>query len=172
MTNDIVSAGQGRVTGLLRRWWPYLLGLSLMANLLIGGLVIGHGFRERGSERMAGTGLVQLVPRDFFGNLPRERRLELLRDIREQTHGLRDMRDGSSDRVLKFADALEAQDYKPENVAIAVNDFSTGEGSIASQSSKFILDMVAKLSPEERMQLATAVRDRAAHVRERRGQSD
>jgi Heavy-metal resistance len=153
---------------LLSRWWTLLLGLSLMANLLIGGLALGHRFGGGGGQRMAGITAVQLVPRQFFADLPRERRLELLRLIRENARDLRSLRDGSAAQVLNLAAALEKDAYNPDDVRGAVAAISTGTESLAARGAAIVIDVVSRLTPDERKALAAAIRDRAQAESSRR----
>jgi uncharacterized membrane protein len=150
-------------------WWTALLVASLMANLLFAGWVIGNRYWARqASERMAGVTMVQVVPRGFFTQLPRERRRELLRDVREEMGNLRQHRSGTSPEILKLADILEQESFSADNASTAIDTFSTGPDSLAVRGSKVLKDLIGKLTPEERKQLAAAMRTRAEREKNRK----
>lgn len=146
------------------RWWTLLLGVSLMANLLVIGLVVGTRFDGRRAERIMGASYIQLIPRDFLHQLPRERRKELMGLVHDRLHELRDLRANSQTSPLKLADALEKPDATEADIKAAVDSFATGSGSLAAGGAAVVMEIVAKLSPEERRQLAEAIRARAAHA--------
>jgi hypothetical protein len=143
---------------LTSRRWTALLGLSLMGNLLVGGWLLGNRF-HRGGERMMGAGLVQLVPRDFLSELPRDRRRELLGDVRTR---MRDLRQGLPDdvQITRLADAIGAETYSARDAQAAIEDISTGPNSMAGRSAALTVQMLEKLTPEERKLLANAIRQR------------
>ena len=58
MTDKPAKSWYRFVPQLSSRWWTALLGLSLMANLLIAGLVLGT--RYRGDDRIMGASAVQV----------------------------------------------------------------------------------------------------------------
>jgi hypothetical protein len=97
MTDNPTRSWYRFVPQLNSRWWTALLGLSLMANLLIAGLVLGT--RYRGDDRIMGASAVQVFPRSFLRDMPRERRNELMGIVRRDMRGLRDMREGSSEQI-------------------------------------------------------------------------
>ena len=78
------------------RWWTLVLGLSLMANLLVGGLAVGHFASGGAPERIAGITYIQLIPRSFFHGLSFERRREFMKLIRERSKNLRNLRDAAN----------------------------------------------------------------------------
>ncbi len=156
------------IPNLRSRWWTALLGLSLMANFLVGGLALGHRFGRGGMDRLIGISAVQLLPRSFFADLPRERSQELLRIVRNSTKDLRGLRDGSAASILKLASALESETYNATDVRASVEEFSTGNGSLAARGSAIILDIISRLNADERKALAAAIRDRAANPQRRR----
>lgn len=143
------------------RWWTLLLGLSLMANLLVGGLAIGHFVSGGPPERIAGITYIQLIPRSFFRELSFERRREFMKLIRERSKDLRNLRDTANTAPVKLADALELPDFDPAAIQTAVDGFTTGSGSLAASGGGLVMDIIAKLTPEERKLLATAIRERA-----------
>ncbi len=143
------------------RWWTLLLGLSLMVNLLIGGLAIGFRMGDGPVERIAGITYIQLIPRSFLGELPRERRDQLMDIVRSRSQELRALRSQSRAAPLKLADALEMQTYDPAAVKTAIDAFTTGSGSLAAGGGNVVMEIVGQLTPEERQLLATAIRDRA-----------
>jgi hypothetical protein len=63
----------GWLPHLRSRWWAVVLGLSLMLNLLVGGIMLGGAFGPHRMERLSGASYVQLIPRSFFRQLPKER---------------------------------------------------------------------------------------------------
>jgi uncharacterized membrane protein len=162
MTN-IQPSGPDRLSFLPRlqsRWWSLVLGLSLMLNLLVGGIVLGGVFGHGRSERLAGISYVQLMPRNFLQQLPRERRatlMQIVRDNREDLRALRKVHDGNS---LKLADVLEKETFSIEDVRQAVTAFSTGTESLAARGGEVVVKIVSELSPDERKLLAKAIRDR------------
>ena len=54
MSNTTIEKLKTYVPSLHSRWWTGLLGLSLMANLLVGGAIIGKAFHGGRGENMAG----------------------------------------------------------------------------------------------------------------------
>jgi Heavy-metal resistance len=157
------SSGWSRYVPVLRsRWWTGLLALSLMANLLVGGIALGHRFGPERGERLMGASAAQLVPRKFFMELPPERRRELLGDVRTNMRDLRGLRDGSSPAVLQIADTLAAEPFDQTRFRQAVDAYATGPDSLSVRGATIINGLIAKLTPEERQQLARAMRDRAA----------
>ncbi len=151
------------------RWWSILLVSSLMLNLLFAGWLIGNRYWMRhGGERMAGVTMVQIIPRSFFSGLPRERRLELLRIVREEMSGLREKRTGSSPEILQLAEILERDTLSTSDTDRVIDTFSAGPDSLAVRGSKVLKDLIAKLTPEERKQLAAAMRERAEREKSRK----
>ena len=143
------------------RWWTLLLGLSLMVNLLIGGLAIGFRMGDGPVERIAGITYIQLIPRSFLWGLPHERRHELMEIVRSRSEELRDLRMKSQNAPLKLAEALEMETYDPATVRAAVDAFTTGSESLAAGGGNVVIEIVSKLTPEERKLLAASIRERA-----------
>ncbi len=150
------------------RWWTLLLGLSLMANLLVGGLAIGHFASGGAPERIAGITYIQLIPRSFFHELSFERRREFMKLIRERSKDLRNLRDAANAAPVKLADALELPVFDLAAIQTAVYGFTTGSGSLAASGGNLVTEIVGKLTPEERKLLAAAIRERAENLDRRK----
>ncbi len=150
------------------RWWSLLLGLSLMANLLVIGLAVGAGMGGGRHERLQGASYIQLVPRNFLHGLPRERRAELMAIVHERQHQLRELRANSQASPLKLAEALENEGATEADIKLAVDAFTTGSGSLAAGGAAVVMEIVGKLTPDERKALAASIRERAARAERRR----
>jgi uncharacterized membrane protein len=145
-------------------WWSGLLVVSLMANLLVGGVVIGSKMRRGGGPFATMENRAQLLPRNFFAELPRERRRALMSVFEAKRNQLMRERVAADAVTLKFADALGEQNASAEKLKSVVDEFTLGTASIAKQGNEIVLDVVAKLTPEERTILAKIIRERAAHM--------
>jgi uncharacterized membrane protein len=149
---------KNRVPTLRSRWWTGLLALSLMANLLVGGLIAGRIMYPHQIDRMMRDSFVQLVPRKFFVDLPSQRRKELVQFLRDHRDEIRTLREASQTTVAKLADALE--NYDAATVKSVIDSFTTGSESLAAKTGAVVMDLVAKLTPEERKKLAEIIRER------------
>jgi hypothetical protein len=145
-------------------WWTGLLVVSLMANLLIGGVAIGYKMKRGAGPFASIENRVQLLPRNFFAELTRERRRELMGLFEAKRDDLMRERIMSYAVTLKFADILEQPDAKIENFKSIVDEFALGTATMTNQGNSIILDVVAKLTPDERRKLAKIIRERAAHM--------
>jgi uncharacterized membrane protein len=139
------------------RWWNLLFGLSLAVNLAFAGVLIGH--RVFGGPQGRGA-YMQLLPREFFGGLPHERRRELMTMMKLEMNSLRELRGQADATSLRIADALEKQPFDPALVQQAVSEFATGSQSLAARAPVIVANIVSKLTPEERKQLAKSIRER------------
>lgn len=150
------------------RWWTLLLGLSLMLNLLVGGLIFGDRVAGGRMDRLVGASYVQLIPRSFFRELSRERRHELLQIVRESREDLRGLRSQYEGTSLKLADVLEKEAFTPDELRQAVSAFSTGTESLAARGGEVVVKIVGQLTSEERKLLAQAIRKRDETGKKRR----
>lgn len=150
-------------------WWAALLVLSLMANLLVGGAAVGAKIKGGGWQRAMMEGRAQLLPRKFFAELSHERRHELMAVFKAKQGDLEKSRDASDATALKFADVIEQPEFDSIKAKAAVDDFTSGSNSLASQGEALILDVVGKLTLDERKKLAADIRDRAAHKPNKQG---
>lgn len=159
---DAPKRGLSRLLPQLRsRWWSALLVASLMLNLLVGGLALGRYATYGPSERLMGASYVQLIPRRFFHDLPRERRRELMEIVRGNRSDLRALRKASEETAVKLADVLENEAYTEAQAAAVIQGFATGSESLAARGGAVVLDIIRKLTPEERKRLAASIRDRS-----------
>ncbi len=150
------------------RWWTLLLGLSLMLNLLVGGVIFGDRVAGGRMDRLVGASYVQLIPRSFFRELSRERRHELLQIVRESREDLRGLRSQYEGTSLKLAEVLEKEAFTPDELRQAVSAFSTGTESLASRGGEVVVKIVSQLTSEERKLLAQAIRKRDETGKKRR----
>lgn len=146
------------------RWWTLLLIVSLMANFLVIGLAVGFGLDRGRPDRIMGASYIQLIPRDFLRELPRERRRELMDLVHDRLRQLRDLRANSQASPLKLAEALEKPEATEADIRAAVDAFTTGSGSLAAGGGQVVMEIVGRLSPEERRLLAASIRERAARA--------
>jgi uncharacterized membrane protein len=142
------------------RWWTIVLGLSLMLNLMVGGIVLGGAFGKHRAERMTGASYVQLIPRNFFRSLSRDRRDELMQIVKENRDDLRGLREAYESNSLKLADVLEKDTFSIDDVRGTVTAFSTGTESLAARGGEVVVKIVSQLTPEERKLLAQSIRQR------------
>ncbi len=144
------------------RWWTALLIASLALNLFIGGAVATRVLRHDKPERFVGAGYTQLIPRQFFAELPRERRRVLLDILKQYRKDFRSDRDASESVAVKLADALVSEPYDVEKIKLVVSEFAGQTGKLASRGGDAALDIIGLLSPDERKILAEAIRNRAS----------
>jgi uncharacterized membrane protein len=100
------------------------------------------------------------VPRNFMEALPHERRGELMDFLRQNRKDMRSIRQDIEAKAQLFANALDAENYDAAAVKTLIEDFTIGNQSMAARGSSVVVSLIAKLTPEERKQLATAIRQR------------
>jgi uncharacterized membrane protein len=158
-----------------RKWfqtWPhwtmFLLVASLALNLLIAGAIGMRYFYPERLERWSGASFTQLLPRRFLSDLPEDRRREFLDMLKSRREVFRESRVGMRDVALRFAEALERNPYDEAQVTQAVQDFTKLSTQMVDSGTEVTLQIVQKLTPEERGLLAKQVRERVERMRERR----
>lgn len=155
-------------------WTKFLLVASLATNLLIAGAVGMRYFYPERMERWSGASFTQLLPRKFMSDLPEDRRREFLDLLKSRRDVFRESRTNMRNVALRFAEALERNPYDEASVATAVQDFTKLSTQMVDSGTLVTLQIVQKLTPEERILLAQHVRDRIERMQQRRGkkQSD
>jgi hypothetical protein len=155
-----------RIPRLTKRRWTALLALSLIGNLLIGGLILGNRFggHDRGM-RVPRDQAMQIVPQKFFRDLEPARRRELLRVVRSKMRDLRKDTQQDPALALKLADVLAAEPFNPADAKAAILAFSTGPQSMSARTSSISEDLIGMLTPDERKRLSASIRDRAQQIK-------
>jgi uncharacterized membrane protein len=156
------ETSQSRTAPRPSRWWTALLVVSLAFNVLIGAATASRYFVKERVERVTGAGYIQLVPRKFLADLPRERRRELLAVFREFRDEFRDGRKAARETAAKLADVLEAEPYDAAAVKAVADEFARSGTGMIAQGVEAAVQFAARLTPEERKQLALRIRERAA----------
>jgi len=150
------------------RWWTALLIASLALNLFIGAAIATRFFTHGGPERFIGASYTQLIPRGFFAEMPRDRRRVLLDILLQYRKDFRAEREGTEAVAARLADALVSEPYEVEKVKLVVGEFAAQSGKLAARGGDAALDIIGRLSPEERKVLAAAIRDRASRNKSRK----
>ena len=150
------------------RWWTALLIASLALNLIIGAAIATRFFTHGGPQRFIGASYTQLIPRSFFAEMPRDRRKILLDILKQYRKDFRAEREGTESVAAKLADALVTEPYDMEKVKLVVSEFAGQSGKLAARGGDAALDIIGRLSPEERKILADAIRDRASRGKDRK----
>ena len=139
-----------------RRWGRILLIGSLAFNLLIVGVIAGtllSGPRDRDRNPL----LRDLGFGPFVHALPRSSKRELTEALKREAGSLRDNRAELRRHFEAFLGALRADPYDPEQVAqlIANQRSRIGERQVIGQ--RLLLDHIATMSPQERVEYADAL---------------
>jgi uncharacterized membrane protein len=163
MSDTTLTKLQNAVPVLRSKWWTFILVLSLMANLLVAGAVIGRNMHMKEFGGPMKANFVQLIPRKFFDQLPDPRRKELMKMLRDNRDEFKTMREESSKAALDLASALESQTYDAASVKALIEKFTTGRESLAGKAGAVVIEIIDKLTPQERSLLSASIRERNAH---------
>lgn len=141
-------------------WLMVALVASLAVNLLFIGSAAARWYVGFGPERYARLTQSQLIPRFFFRDLDRARRMELLAVLKAQDKEVRDGRRAVKAQVIALADALEAEPYDPARVKAAVEGFTARSEALFLTGSGAALAVIDRLTPAERRLMAMHLRNR------------
>lgn len=141
-------------------WLMVALVVSLAVNLLFIGSAAARWYVGFGPERYARLTQSQLIPRFFFRDLDRARRMELLAVLKAQDKEVRDGRRAVKAQVIALADALEAEPYDPARVKAAVEGFTARSEALFLTGSGAALAVIDRLTPAERRLMAMHLRNR------------
>ena len=150
------------------RWWSALLIASLALNLFIGAAIATRIFTHGGPQRFIGASYTQLIPRHFFAEVPRDRRKVLLDILKQYRKDFLTEREGTESVAAKLADVLVSEPYDVEKVKLVVSEFAGQSGKLAARGGDAALDIIGRLSPDERKILADAIRERASRGKDRK----
>jgi len=139
-------------------WLKTLLIASLALNLLLVGGAAARFFMHERPDRITGISQMQLVPRRFFGDLERARRMELLAVFKGFRDEFRGGRKVAREQTAKLAAALEAEPYDQLAVTAVVDGFSKSSSDLIGTGGRAALTFIARLTPKERLLLARHLR--------------
>jgi hypothetical protein len=167
MADEVNPPPQSRFAG-WPHWTMFVLVASLAVNLVgLGALGMRYFYPDR-PERWSGASFTQLLPRNFLSDLPMERRREYLDLLKSRRDAFRQSRSEMRSVALRFAEALERNPYDEAQAITAVQDFTKLSAGMVDSGTLVTLQIVKKLTPEERVLLAKAVRDRLERMQQRR----
>lgn len=141
-------------------WLMVALIASLGLNLLVAGAAAARWYMGPPPERYARLTQAQLIPRLFFRDLDRSRRMELMAVLKADDRQIRDGRRAVKAQVIALADALEAEPYDPARVRAAVEGFTARSEALFLTGSSAALAVIGQLTPEERKMMAQHLRNR------------
>ncbi|MEI8178506.1 periplasmic heavy metal sensor [Aestuariivirga sp.] len=156
-------------SGRRANWLMAALIASLAVNLLVAGAAAARWYVGVGPERYARLTQTQLIPRNFFRDLDRARRTELLAVFKAQDKAVREGRRAVKAQVVELADALEAEPYDAARVKAAVEGFTAKSEALFMTGGGAALELIDKLGPEERKLMAQYLRTRDDHGRGKPG---
>lgn len=140
-----------------RRWLFPLLFISLAANLLVAGVVVGwiasHGVDRRPEDRVVRG----LVGEPFLRALPEDQRRAMLRDVMREAPRIRESRESLRTRFEAFLSALRAEPYDPSIAA----DLMRNQRDVALRrqdiGERLLLERLEAMTPEQRQDYASAL---------------
>lgn len=141
-------------------WLKAALVASLAVNLLFVGAGVARWYAGHGPERYARLTQTQLIPRPFFRDLDRDRRMALLSVFRTSDKEIREGRRAVKAQVAELADALVAEPYDAGRVRAAVEGFTARSEDLFGLGSASALTLLGMLTPEERKLMAMHLRAR------------
>lgn len=150
-------------------WLVVALVASLAVNLLVAGAVAARWYVGAGPDRYARLTQTQLIPRFFFRDLDRSRRMELMAVFKAQDKDIREGRRAVKAKVAELADALDAEPYDAARVKAAVEGFTAKSEALFMTGSDAAMALIDKLTPEERQMMARHLRARDEHGRGKPG---
>jgi Spy/CpxP family protein refolding chaperone len=157
------SSGRSR-----RRWLIPLLVASLAVNLVIVGAALSGRFWPHHGERGGLHRSADLMPRAFFAEIDRQRRDELSTIFRTRKLEFRQERRALGAAATAFADALEREPYDAQPVQSAIAEHTAKSHRLIDLGATVAGELTEALAPEERRDLAAAIRQRLEEDRQRR----
>jgi len=83
--------------------------------------------------------------------------------VRSNREDFSAMREQTQATALKLADVLDDPNYDAEKAKAVIDEYTSSVGSLATRGAAVSMALLEKLTPEERILLANAIRDRATH---------
>jgi hypothetical protein len=154
-----------------RRWLVPLLVASVAVNLIIVGAAVSEQFWSHGGRKSSHSA-ADLMPRSFFRGLDDERREELVEVFRTRKTEWREERRALSDAAAALADALEREPFETQPALSAIADHAAPSHRLVDLGAGAATDLVEALTPEERRDLAKAIRQRIEEDRQRRARRE
>ena len=141
------------------RWMKIVLILSLMLNVLVIGAVGARAWmiHRHGHD---GAAMHALGVHSFLRKLPRERRKELRQKFGKMRGELRRHRATLIAPMKTMADALAAPELDKAKLEGALRTLRETHESRATARERYLLDLVASLSAEERQMLGRKIAKR------------
>lgn len=148
--SDVGPAGSDPPTAPIgwRRWAGPLLLVSLMANLLVVGMLAG-AFLSNHHHRH-GPGGRERALSGFLRTLPPERQKVLLGELEPSRAVIKAARGKAHDARHAAIEAFAADPVDPAALATAFESANAAEASLRSTFSSVLVSMASKLSADER----------------------
>ncbi|WP_108879504.1 periplasmic heavy metal sensor [Anderseniella sp. Alg231-50] len=143
-----------------RRWsWLWIaLIASLAINLAVVAAIVAHNAVGPHRHRsITGPGFTQILPRAFFRELDRDRRDELVGELRGHRKGFRALRKALREKARDVASALRAEPYDEAEVAKALAVYETEAQTMVGRGRNIAENFFRRLTPDERKQIADQI---------------
>jgi uncharacterized membrane protein len=140
-----------------------ILVISLAFNLAVAGAIVAHKVvGPHAHHRGGGPGFDYIMPRSFFFELDRDRRNELVDELRGHRDEFRTMRKGLREHARKLAAALRTEPFDAGAVSQALAAYEGSTNAMMARGRTIATDFYAKLTAEERKVLADEIEHRAS----------
>lgn len=151
-----------------RRWLVPLLIASVAVNLVIVGAAVSEQVWPDHDGRKSSHRSADLMPRSFFRALDDTRREELVEVFRARKTEWREERGALRDAAAALADALEREPFDAPQAQSAIADHAARSHQLVDLGAAVAADLIEALTPEERRDLARAIRQRIEEEQQRR----
>ncbi|MEM7635811.1 MAG: periplasmic heavy metal sensor [Pseudomonadota bacterium] len=143
-----------------RRWsWLWIaLIASLAVNLAVVAAIVAHNAVGPHRHRsITGPGFTQILPRAFFRELERDRRDELVGELRGHRKGFRALRKSLRERARDVASALRAEPYDEAAVTAALEVYQAEAETMVGRGRNIAQNFFKQLTPDERKLIAEQI---------------
>lgn len=155
-----------------KRGWQFLLIASLGLNLLVAGAIAGHFFSDK-NDSMRGKAGPKMSARSgyglrmFIGELPREKRAELLRSAKRGGYKIEGLRKEVNAKHDSLIEILSQPELNGDRLRATLSDLVAIQGNAQKQSLSFLASAIESLSVEERSEYVKKLVERREKNRRR-----
>ncbi|MAK62678.1 MAG: hypothetical protein CMK09_17040 [Ponticaulis sp.] len=162
-----------------KKSFPYILVVSLCANMLMMGAVGGMWLKTQDSqerpdrdrpriERRMGGPIEERVARTAMEDLPREERREFRRKLGMEWRSARELRREMEEIRTRISAAMAADTYSAETVEQIFGELRAKEDEVRARFHDSLSEYLSELSNEDRLKLLERAEQRQERRFERR----